>query len=55
VTQEIVTYLVALAGSEVEIVLEIEARRPKGFDGEVQRVVRENARTLKVDAFEFEP
>ena len=43
-----------LVGAEVEVTLEIKARRPEGFDEATIRTVSENSRTLKFEQFGFE-
>jgi hypothetical protein len=42
------------AGAEVEVSLEINASLPNGAPENIQRTVRENARTLKFKVSDFE-
>ncbi len=44
----------ALEGTELEITVEIQARREAGFEEALQRTVRENANTLGFDNHSFE-
>jgi len=52
--QEVVQHLQAILGADVKITLDIEADIPDGVPDQVVRVVSENARTLKFEAFGFE-
>lgn len=52
--EEIVRHLTALAGGEVNVTLQIEARAPEGVPEATERTVSENARQLKFQTFEFE-
>lgn len=54
VGEEIVQHLATLPDAEVEVVLEVRAHVPGGIPEEVQRIVAENAKTLKFAPFEFE-
>ena len=54
IADEIVSHLVGLMGSDVRVVLEIEASMPGGATEEIVRIVTENARTLKFDSQGFE-
>ncbi|MCL4805199.1 MAG: DUF499 domain-containing protein [Anaerolineae bacterium] len=54
VVEEVIQRLTELAGCEVEIVVEVSARKPDGFDEGVVRTISENGRTLKFDTFGFE-
>ncbi len=54
VGEEIVRHLTALPNAEVDVVLEVRAHVPGGIPEDVQRVVAENAKTLKFRTFEFE-
>ena len=54
VADEIVQHITALAGTEVEITLEIQARIPQGVPENVERTVTENCRTLKFKNHGFE-
>jgi hypothetical protein len=47
--------LTSLTGCEVDIHLEIRARRPEGFDEATVRTISENSQTLKFNNYEFEP
>jgi hypothetical protein len=40
-------------GTEVEVSLEIRARRAEGFDEQTVRTISENSRTLSFDQHEF--
>ncbi|MEI8258718.1 MAG: hypothetical protein WCJ30_23855, partial [Deltaproteobacteria bacterium] len=52
--QNVIEHFTAQYGTEVEITVDIEARRTSGFDVKTVRVVRENAATLKFRTAEFE-
>lgn len=54
VVEEVIQRLTELTGCEVEIVVEVSARKPDGFDEGVVRTISENGRTLKFDTFGFE-
>ena len=54
IAMEVIQHLNLEPGSEVEISLEINANLPNGAPENVQRTVRENARTLKFKVSEFE-
>ncbi len=54
VVEELIQRLTELTGCEVEITVEISARKADGFDEGIVRTISENGRTLKFDAFEFE-
>jgi hypothetical protein len=41
-------------GTEIEIVVEIRAEKPDGFEESTIRTVSENSRTLKFEQFRFE-
>jgi hypothetical protein len=41
-------------GADVEVTIEIAAKRDEGFADDVTRTVGENARTLKFDQYGFE-
>jgi hypothetical protein len=47
IAEEVVAHLEGLAGSDVKVTLEIEARFPSGAPENVVRTVTENCRTLK--------
>lgn len=51
---EVVERLTSLLGTDVEITLEISARKPDGFDESTIRTISENSRTLKFEGFGFE-
>jgi hypothetical protein len=53
IATEVVTHLIALAGVDVEVTIEISARGSE-FDDSVVRVVTENAKALRFDSAEFE-
>jgi predicted AAA+ superfamily ATPase len=54
VADEIVSHLVGLVGSRVEVTLEIHAEVPDGVPDKVVRTVTENSRTLKFSDHGFE-
>jgi len=54
IASEVLTHLTALDGCEVTITLEVEARRPTGFEEGTIRTVGENARTLGFSSNDFE-
>lgn len=47
IADEVITHLVGLVGSNVQVTLEIEADIPEGASETVVRTVTENSRTLK--------
>jgi len=53
-SQEIIQHLAASEGVELEIRVEISARKPDGFSEDKVRNVTENARTLKFETYGFE-
>jgi hypothetical protein len=53
-SQEIIQHLAAPAGVELEIRVEITARKPDGYPDDKVRNVTENARMLKFEAYGFE-
>jgi hypothetical protein len=54
IADEVVTHLVGLVGSTVNVTLEIEAEIPAGAPDNVVRTVTENCRTLKFKTHGFE-
>ena len=54
IVEEVIQRLTSLTGCEVEIHLEITARRPEGFDEATVRTISENSRTLKFSSFDFD-
>jgi predicted AAA+ superfamily ATPase len=54
VVEEVVERLTSQLGCEVEITLEINARRAEGFDESTVRTISENSRTLKFEGYGFE-
>jgi len=54
IAEEIVEHFSSQIGSKVTITLEIEASAPDGIQENIQRIVEENARTLKFDLAEFD-
>jgi hypothetical protein len=54
IADEIVSHLVGLVGADVEVTIEIAAKRDQGFAEDVTRTVNENARTLKFEQYGFE-
>lgn len=53
IVEEVVQRLTSQVGTDVEVTLEIRAKRPEGFDEQTVRTVSENSRTLKFDQYEF--
>jgi hypothetical protein len=53
-SQEIIQHLAAPEGVELEIRVEIAARKPDGYPDDKVRNVTENARTLKFETYGFE-
>jgi len=54
IVDEVIQRLTALTGCDVELHLEISARRPEGFDEATVRTISENSRTLKFRSHGFE-
>lgn len=54
IAQEVIQHLAACEGAELDISVEISARKPDGFPEDKVRIVMENARVLKFDQFGFE-
>lgn len=54
IADEVIQHLTKLAGAEVEITLEIQAKLPDGASDKTIRDVTENCRTLQFDSFGFE-
>jgi hypothetical protein len=54
IVEEVIERLTGQVGCEVEITLEINARRPEGFDESTVRTISENSRTLKFEQYGFE-
>jgi predicted AAA+ superfamily ATPase len=54
IVEEVIERLTSQVGCEVEITLEIDARRPEGFDESTVRTISENSRTLKFEHYGFE-
>lgn len=54
IAEEVIQHLAGLAGAEVEITLEIQARLPEGASDKLVRDVTENCRTLKFTDYGFE-
>ena len=54
IDENVLAHLGALPGAKVKVVLHIEATAPAGIPEAVQRTVKENARTLKIDECGFE-
>ena len=51
---EILEHVTARLGTDLEMVLEIQAANPEGYDDATQRIVSENAANLGVRYSEFE-
>jgi predicted AAA+ superfamily ATPase len=49
VTKEVLDHLLAQVGGDVEVRVEVTARKPDGYPDQIVRTVTENARTLKFD------
>jgi predicted AAA+ superfamily ATPase len=54
IADEVVSHLVGLVGADVEVTIEIAAKRDQGFADDVTRTVSENAKTLKFEQYGFE-
>ena len=54
VADEVIAHLAGLVGSEVKLILEIEADIPEGAPEHVKRIVTENSRSLNFDESGFE-
>jgi len=54
IVEEVVERLTSQVGTDVEIIVEIRAEKPDGFEESTIRTVSENSRTLKFDQFGFE-
>jgi hypothetical protein len=54
IVEEVVQRLTSQLGCDVEVSLEIEARKPDGFDEGTVRTISENSRTLKFEHYAFE-
>jgi hypothetical protein len=54
IADEVVSHLSGLVGSNVRVVIEIDASVPGGVADEIVRIVTENARTLKFESHGFE-
>jgi hypothetical protein len=54
IVEEIIERLTSQIGCEVEITVEISAKRPEGFDESTVRTINENSRTLKFEHYGFE-
>ena len=52
---EVLLHFTAKPGVKVRVSIEVEAESAAGFDDGLQRVVKENCKTLKFKAAEFEP
>jgi predicted AAA+ superfamily ATPase len=54
IAEEVISHLVAHAGAELTVTIEIDARLPNGTTEQVVRTVTENCRTLKFETQGFE-
>jgi hypothetical protein len=54
IVEEVVERLTSQVGCEVEVAVEINAKRPEGFDESTVRTISENSRTLKFEHYGFE-
>ena len=54
IAEEVVSHLDALIGSNVQVTLEIEVTVPDGVPEDIERIVTENCKSLKIDRHAFE-
>lgn len=54
IADEVIKHLTAFSDADVEVKIEVSAKRDEGFDEDTIRTVTENARTLKFEPFGFE-
>jgi hypothetical protein len=54
VAQDLITQLASLEGTQVEVSIEIQTRRPGGIPAEVVQRVDESCRTLQLRTHGFE-
>jgi predicted AAA+ superfamily ATPase len=54
VAEEVIAHLAGVAGAQVTVTLEVEARLPQGAPDNIVRTVTENSRTLKFSSHGFE-
>ncbi len=54
IVEEVIERLTSQLGCEVEITVEIQARKADGFDENTIRTVSENSRTLRFEQYGFE-
>jgi hypothetical protein len=54
VVEEVVERLTSQIGCQVEITVEIDAKRSEGFEEGTVRTISENSRTLKFEHYGFE-
>jgi len=54
IVEEVIERLTSQVGCEVEITVEIKARKADGFEESTIRTVSENSRTLKFEHYGFE-
>ena len=54
IVEEVIEQLTGQMGCEVDVTLEIEAKRPEGFNESTVRTISENSRTLKFEDYGFE-
>ena len=54
IVEEVIERLTGQIGCEVEITLEISAKKPEGFEESMERTISENSRTLKFEVYGFE-
>lgn len=54
IVSEIIQHLTSMTGTEVEIIIEINAQKSSGFDETTLRTINENSRTLKFGDYGFE-
>ncbi|MBK8205305.1 MAG: DUF499 domain-containing protein [Planctomycetes bacterium] len=54
IADEILTHLTALSGADVTVRLTIDGEFPDGVREDIQRIIKENARTLKFEEVEFD-
>ena len=52
--QSVIEHFTSKYGTEVTIMIDVEAKHAEGFDTKLVRIVKENATTLKFKTAEFE-
>ena len=54
IEKELLKHLTSIKGADVKITLHIDASFDEGFTQELERIIKENGRTLGFDNIEFE-